>query len=70
MLKIRAKLNEIKTRKKKEKISETKSFFPSFKRKCFILPLVGTWGRASFRQAPKTFSSSLPSWLPFLSRSR
>lgn len=33
------------------------------------LPLVGTWGRASFPQAPKTFSSSLPSCLPFLSRS-
>ena len=41
-----------------------------FQKKVFHhLPLVGTWARASFRQAPKTFSSSLPPWLPFLSRS-
>ena len=33
------------------------------------LPLVGTWRRATFRQAPKTFSTSLPSCLLFLSRS-
>ena len=33
------------------------------------LRLVGTRGRTTFRQAPKTFSSSLPSCLPFLSRS-
>ena len=34
-----------------------------------FLPLVGTWRSATFHQAPKTWSSSVPFCLPFLSRS-